>query len=1413
MSVRLAPDPTGRIGHRVWVLADDGPVPAAWLERFQAARLDLVEVRATPPPAPPEEDLPTDSEDDVTEVVFDADTAPPGARVPEWTVQVADDGPVLLWHPDGFDAALRRLGQLQPVHLRARTIVCAPGTPPPGFGDTVRQQGGLSWWRDPWDLWLVQLACSALRRRPGPGLLVPTRALEQLQRDARVRPQNFLVAVADAAREALDADATEILILGTDPTHTHRLGFVDGRIEAVPLSTHPSTLPPAGLAERAVEWRQVVVIPDMTHARIASGGAWAAAIAVPILTDDGTTGIKAVLQVYWHTPFLPTPAELQVLRTLGTAASVNQARVVERERLHKAHIDSLETLARVPWAHDRARTDSATTEADLVVHFARRVLQARSALPGLTTFFARLSTASRSEAHWLRVSSQSHGRVQPHRSESLAALLQRCLAAPHRPIANPDGTWALGIQLQSPANTHAMGALVACFTDPLSAEESADALGRLAADLQIGLRMLRRSNDNSAMKELARQLADATDPRDTLDRMAGLIGRQLSADGVKVYVLAEAQHNARIEQIYRTGRSADEKARSITVDRKRGLADWVVLHDDWLCIEHPPVPDGGPIQPTASRTGRHNTVVVEPRPVAELWDGPLEDTEQVQILVPLHHRDQVAGVLGVWRTSRHPFESILDVESLVGFAPHVASACARAKAMERSDSEFEAISTLARQLTPETSLDDLARNILTSAGLLSGAHYALMLRHDTAQPGTLAPTGFWSRGANDRRRRRTYLKSTLDWGPVPDAWEEHCRLLVEGRTPDGDGLRVHQFVVLPPDTTGHPIGAVALLTKQDRPSPVPILAEAATRQSTESFLQYGGLLLANHVRVHAAAVVDQLARAGSTGTAPLVLAADRLRRTLNDVVVVITEGSSARQTLVDVLPGENTLATRTIDANAFARLEAPHSLRIGDVAQAAPHVLRLADPALLAAVQARKSWGGLRSWMGVPVVQGSRLLGTLQVFTPPHGTALLAEHEVVAESLARWAAEETVKARRREMLEQLNVITSQLAGVPPNVLSRDLPLRLAEWARDALHRPCQVAVIARAGAHHVLVCAGTPGLSRTDLADLRTLSLTWTGHNRAWDRRDRLPGLPDSGVPGRFAGAAAALHLASESPLEGHIVLLHGSAFNPDDLDVLADAAREMAVLLHGEAVRHEWKLQAGLFRHALLGPVQGLQSAARYLDAITRLPNPPMDKMQEARDRIAKETETLRMWRETQKIYTMVQEGTPPDVRLRTEQLRPLVTRCMARYEASMRLRHIDLHLEWPIAGGLQFDFDAAMLDLVLSNLLDNAGKYAFYNRSVTVEVKVEGPDVLLSVENFGGAIPPDKAETIYLPGTRARGRDPIRAIAGEGLGLFLSRTLCEAMDGTLTHTCEAEGFFDGDKQPHRVRFTARLPHRWGRR
>ena len=64
-----------------------------------------------------------------------------------------------------------------------------------------------------------------------------------------------------------------------------------------------------------------------------------------------------------------------------------------------------------------------------------------------------------------------------------------------------------------------------------------------------------------------------------------------------------------------------------------------------------------------------------------------------------------------------------------------------------------------------------------------------------------------------------------------------------------------------------------------------------------------------------------------------------------------------------------------------------------------------------------------------------------------------------------------------------------------------------------------------------------------------------------------------------------------------------------------------------------------------------------------------------------------------------------------------------------------------------------------------------------------------------------------------RTERSDPLRAIQGEGLGLFIAASVTIAHGGRLTHTSQPERERTDDKAPFIVRFTIELPHNWRRR
>jgi two-component system sensor histidine kinase KdpD len=107
----------------------------------------------------------------------------------------------------------------------------------------------------------------------------------------------------------------------------------------------------------------------------------------------------------------------------------------------------------------------------------------------------------------------------------------------------------------------------------------------------------------------------------------------------------------------------------------------------------------------------------------------------------------------------------------------------------------------------------------------------------------------------------------------------------------------------------------------------------------------------------------------------------------------------------------------------------------------------------------------------------------------------------------------------------------------------------------------------------------------------------------------------------------------------------------------------------------------------------------------------------------------------------------------------------------------------------------DAVLIERVLANLLENAGKYTPEQTPVEILVRADGEDLLVSVRDHGPGVAKGQEELIFEKFTRGHVES---ATPGVGLGLAICRAIVEAHRGRI----RVEPTY-----PHGSTFTFTLP------
>jgi signal transduction histidine kinase len=1032
-----------------------------------------------------------------------------------------------------------------------------------------------------------------------------------------------------------------------------------------------------------------------------------------------------------------------------------------------------------------------------------------SALPGLVDVSAWLSRSSRrGERRWMGDSSVEAA----DRAAIVDAAERGAGPGPFEVAAH--SVWALvrWVGERDAEHDRSLGCVVALFAREEDAGRGATEIELVAGRLQRGLGRLRQAADGALAAELSRALARAGSHADWLREWAARLAAHTRSDGIAIHLWRRTIGGPRIQVLHRTDRP-DGAPAWYPMSGAHGLPDWVVRSGDWLLVDQRRAGDRAP----AARSGRGGAGAVRLRPWrGQEGDGQTGDRGRHHLVVPVRVLGASVGALSLWRAAGDPYSADVDRESAERFAEQLAAACRWLVESEMGRLIDEEVGRLGRSAAAAREPVTIYRAVAAGAGRIAGAARTVLLLHEAARPGLFYEVARWSAAAAGQEPAGPLR---VDGGAGGDFCARIEAAAAAAARAAGGRLIVRSIVSLPAVARdGPPPGAVVLLDAVLAEHEAPPTADEAhvehavacfCAQVTPSLLENYPHALAQRVGQRLAEREPADAQAGDSPEVLLQRAASSIREaTCADAVIVYMRGPSGF-TRCGASPAVPDLQSLSLEREPLIErcIRQRGPTVVLDVADRSDRAAaRLDTDALRDAARAYR-WDGVRSWLLHPVMRGDRCLGAIKLLTRQGGAYLDPCSREVVEALAARTAGEMWRLACARRLRELNDLTRELSGTE----DRDLPGQLADGlerlARRFVQPGCRAAVISTIGAGRSELYAASPEI---DQAQFKR------------DNRDLLDGR-DPRVQRRLVlrGELAEQHqlavpigLNARPDFGGSLVLVGPHPFSDDDRLFAEEAAREIALLLYHQHRRREWAMEISRFRHFIIGPVQGLDAVARMLrDLVEELGGDP-DTLRRLEAQRHYEAEQVRMWRENERIYRLEEVEVQP----RPQALRRLVEHCVERYRRGLlEHRGITLKLHWGPPGSLEFPFDKEAIDLVLTNLIDNASKYCFYNREIEVGISLTaGKTVEIWVEDIGFEIPERLRHSIYRVGGRLDWKDRLRSIDGTGLGLPMARALVQAHDGTLRHTSVPAGAPREDhpeEVPHRVRFTVELPTRWRQR
>jgi two-component system phosphate regulon sensor histidine kinase PhoR len=254
-------------------------------------------------------------------------------------------------------------------------------------------------------------------------------------------------------------------------------------------------------------------------------------------------------------------------------------------------------------------------------------------------------------------------------------------------------------------------------------------------------------------------------------------------------------------------------------------------------------------------------------------------------------------------------------------------------------------------------------------------------------------------------------------------------------------------------------------------------------------------------------------------------------------------------------------------------------------------------------------------------------------------------------------------------------------------------------------------------------------------------------------------------------GGGPVVRELSLGPSPARTLRLHASAFAAAEGSGVVAVFSDVTELRRVEAMRRDFVTHAS---HELKTPITAIRGFAEMLAEGGVAPADQPRILEIVRSHVA------RLERLVEDLLELARaESDQPRLELQTVDLASLVRAVLEGLQTRFAEKRIHAQLEDPSAGRALADPGA--LEVVLSNLLDNALKYTEPGGEIRVHIAAEGERVRLSVADTGIGIPQADRARIFERFYRVD-KARSRVLGGTGLGLAIAKHLVLAMGGEIS-------------------------------